>query len=200
MTNKALITFFDLFFSTIGLVLLSPFFLIISLWVKLDSKGPVFYKQIRVGKNAKDFNLLKFRTMEIGSDKKGLLTIGEKDNRITNSGYFLRKYKFDELPQLINVVFRDMYLVGPRPEVKKYVILYTPLQQKVLSVRPGISDFASIEYSNENELLNTSENPEEFYINKIMPEKIELNMKFINNPTLAQYFKVIFLTIFKIIS
>jgi lipopolysaccharide/colanic/teichoic acid biosynthesis glycosyltransferase len=191
--------FFDVIFSGLGLVILSPLFVIISIWIKIDSKGPVFYKQMRVGRNNVDFKLFKFRSMRIGADKGSLITIGGRDSRVTRSGYYIRKYKLDELPQLINVFFGDMSLVGPRPEVRRYVDYYSPEQMKVLSVRPGITDYASLEYIDENIILEKSTNPDETYINEILPAKIELNMRYINHRTVGEYFKVIFLTVFKII-
>jgi len=190
---------FDIFFSFWGLFFLFPFFLLISFLVVLDSKGGVFYKQIRVGKNQNDFKLLKFRTMKPASDKAGLLTVGVKDNRITKIGYYLRKLKLDELPQLINVLRGDMSIVGPRPEVRKYTDLYSAEQQKVLLIKPGITDYASIEYIDENRLLGESTNPEKTYIEEIMPRKLELNLKYINEIGLKTDFKIIFKTIFKII-
>ena len=193
------IRFFDFVLSLVGLVILAPIFIVLAVWIKIDSMGPVFYKQIRVGQNGKDFGLFKFRSMVVDADKKGLITVGGRDPRITRSGYFIRKYKLDELPQLINVLVGDMSLVGPRPEVKKYVELYTDEQQKVLSVKPGITDYASIEYMDENEILGKSTDPEKTYIEEIMPEKIKYNMKYIKNRSLIEYFKIIFLTVFKII-
>lgn len=189
----------DLLFATIGIVLLLPLFLMISLSIIIDSKGGIFYKQIRVGKNGKDFYLYKFRSMYTGADTKGLLTIGGKDSRITNVGYFIRKYKIDELPQLINVWLGDMSLVGPRPEVRKYVELYNNEQKKVLLVKPGITDYASIEYRNENELLGKSTDPEQTYITEIMPAKLQLNLKYIEEQSLITDLKIIFDTIIKII-
>ena len=189
------IRFFDFVLSLVGLVILAPIFIVLAVWIKIDSMGPVFYKQIRVGQNGKDFGLFKFRSMVVDADKKGLITVGGRDPRITRSGYFIRKYKLDELPQLINVLVGDMSLVGPRPEVKKYVELYTDEQQKVLSVKPGITDYASIEYMDENEILGKSTDPEKTYIEEIMPEKIKYNMKYIKNRSLIEYFKIIFLTI-----
>lgn len=191
---------FDLFFSFIGLIILLPFFILIAIAIVLDSKGGVFYRQIRVGKNGNDFGLYKFRSMKTDADKKGLLTVGGRDSRITNVGYSIRKYKLDELPQLINVFIGDMSLVGPRPEVRKYVNLYNIEQQQVLLVKPGITDYASIEYFNENELLGKSENPEETYIDEIMPAKLKLNLKYINEYTTFTDIKIIFKTIQKIIS
>ena len=155
---------FDILASFCGLLLLSPLFIVVAIWIKLDSTGPVFYRQIRVGRGNKDFRLFKLRSMSVDSDKKGLLTVGGRDSRITNSGYFIRKYKLDELPQLINVFIGDMSFVGPRPEVRRYVDIYTDEQLHVLDVRPGITDMASIKYRNENDLLEGAENPEEYYI------------------------------------
>jgi lipopolysaccharide/colanic/teichoic acid biosynthesis glycosyltransferase len=190
---------FDIFFSLLGLLLLSPVFIIIALYIRLNSPGGIFYKQTRVGKNGKDFKLYKFRTMKTGSDKGSLITIGVKDNRITSVGYYLRKYKLDELPQLLNVLTGDMSLVGPRPEVRKYVNLYSPEQQKILSILPGITDYASIEYMDENRLLGNSANPDETYIEQVIPAKIQYNMRYINNHTITEYFKIIFITLLKII-
>ena len=186
--------FFDLLFSFLGLIVLSPFFLLTALLIAADSRGGVFYCQTRVGRNGKDFRLYKFRTMASGSDKKGLITVGAKDARITKVGYFLRKYKLDELPQLINVLKGEMSLVGPRPEVRKYVEMYTPEQRRVLSVRPGITDYASIEYVDENRILGEAENPDKAYVEVVMPDKIRLNMRYIEHRTVGEYFKIIFLT------
>ena len=194
-----MIRFFDFILSLVGLVVLAPIFIVLAIWIKIDSNGPVFYKQVRVGQNGIDFGLFKFRSMVVDADKKGLITVGGRDPRITRSGYFIRKYKLDELPQLINVLLGDMSLVGPRPEVRKYVELYTDEQQKVLSVKPGITDYASIEYMDENEILGKSNDPEKTYIEEIMPEKIKYNMKYINNKNLFEYFKIIFLTVLKIV-
>ena len=194
-----MIRFFDFILSLVGLVVLAPIFIVLAIWIKIDSKGPVFYKQVRVGQNSIDFGLFKFRSMVVDADKKGLITVGGRDPRITRSGYFIRKYKLDELPQLINVLVGDMSLVGPRPEVRKYVDLYTDEQQKVLSVKPGITDYASIEYMDENEILGKSSDPEKTYIEEIMPEKIKYNMKYINNKNLFEYFKIILLTVLKIV-
>lgn len=190
-----MIRIFDFIASFVGLVLLSPLFLVIAIWIKLDDKnGPVFFRQTRVGKDGVDFLLYKFRSMYADSDKKGLVTIGGRDPRITRSGYYIRKYKLDELPQLINVLKGDMSIVGPRPEVRKYVDLYTPEQRRVLEVRPGVTDYASIEYLDENALLALSANPDKTYIEEIMPAKIKLNMKFINNPSFKNYLNIILIT------
>lgn len=189
------IRFFDTVFALIGLIVLFPIFLIIALCIKIGSKGPVFFKQTRVGKNRVDFKLFKFRSMSINAEAKGQLTVGGKDNRINPVGYFLRKYKLDELPQLINVLIGEMSLVGPRPEVKKYVDLYSEEQLKVLNVLPGITDYASLAYRNENELLSKASNPEQFYIEEIMPRKIELNYKFIQNRNFSNYFSILFQTV-----
>lgn len=189
---------FDIICSGLGLIVLSPLFLFIAIWIKMDSSGTVLYLQKRVGLNNKDFMLYKFRSMRNGSDKKGLITIGDRDSRVTKSGFYIRKYKLDELPQLINVFKGEMSLVGPRPEVRKYVDLYTPEQMKVLSVKPGITDYASIEYADENTILGSSEDPDKTYVERILPDKIVLNMRYIDNQSNAEYFRIIFLTLFKI--
>lgn len=194
-----MIRFCDIVFSVFGLLLLSPLFAIVALWIVIDNAGPVFYRQQRVGRNNKDFYLLKFRSMRTNADKESLITIGDRDPRVTRAGYYLRKYKLDELPQLWNVLIGDMSLVGPRPEVRKYVDLYTDEQRQVLSVRPGITDYASIEYIDESRLLAQSENPDKTYIETIMPAKIALNMRYINHQTIGEYFKILFMTITKII-
>lgn len=187
---------FDITASFFGILILSPLLIFIGLWVGLSSKGGVFYKQIRVGKNNKDFKLYKFRSMRVNSDKQGLLTVGSKDSRITKAGYFIRKYKIDELPQLINVLKGDMSFVGPRPEVRRYVDLYSEEQMKVLSVRPGITDPASIKYRNENDILSSESNPEQYYIQHIMPDKLKINIDYINTRTFFKDIKIIFQTIF----
>ena len=194
-----MIRFFDLIFSIMGLVILSPLFIVLYLLIRIESKGGGFYSQERIGKNGKPFKLFKFRSMRIGSDKKGLITIGEKDNRITKTGFILRKYKLDELPQLWNVFIGDMSLVGPRPEVKKYTDLYTEEQKQVLQVRPGITDWASIKYVDENKILGESKDPDDAYVNLIMPNKIKLNMVYIQHQTLGEYFKIIFTTFKEIV-
>jgi lipopolysaccharide/colanic/teichoic acid biosynthesis glycosyltransferase len=181
----------------LGIIICFPLLLFIALWVGCSSKGGIFYRQTRVGKDDKDFTLYKFRSMKINSDKQGLLTIGGKDHRITRAGYFLRKHKLDELPQLFNVLCGNMSFVGPRPEVRKYVSLYTNEQMKVLSVRPGITDPASIAYRNENDLLaSVKTNPEEYYIKEIMPKKLALNLQYISKRTFFSDILIIFKTIF----
>lgn len=187
---------FDVVCSFFGLLVLSPLFVFLSLWVGLGSKGGVFYKQKRVGRFNKDFTLYKFRSMRVGADKKGLLTIGGKDSRVTKAGFFIRKYKLDELPQLLNVLKGDMSFVGPRPEVRKYVDMYTERQLKVLDVRPGITDLASIKYRNENDLLATADNPEQYYIDFVMQDKLALNLQYIETRSFLGDIKLIFRTIF----
>lgn len=191
--------FFDLIFSIIGLVVLSPLLLVISLLIAIGSKGGVFYLQKRVGLTNKDFYIIKFRTMYSGSDKKGLLTIGDQDSRITKTGKWLRKYKLDELPQFINILKGDMSFVGPRPEVRKYVDLYTPEQQLVLTVRPGLTDFASLKYINENEILSSYPDPEKAYVEIIMPAKLALNLSYIKERNLVMDFVIILKTISRIV-
>ena len=185
----------DFVFSFICLVVMLPILLLVAIAIKLTSKGPVFFNQVRVGKNGTDFTLLKFRTMQVNADNKGLLTVGGRDARITPLGYYLRKFKIDELPQIINVLKGEMSIVGPRPEVRRYVDLYNQEQRKVLKVLPGITDYASIAYRNENELLAGAADPEYLYIHEIMPRKIELNATFITNRNLKEYFNIIFKTV-----
>ena len=189
---------FDIILSLFGLIILLPFMLIIAILIKLDSKGPVFFKQVRVTKNGREFKIFKYRTMRVGSDKYSQITVG-KDNRITKIGAFLRKYKLDEIPQLINVLLGHMSLVGPRPEVPKYVALYTEEQREILKVRAGITDYASIEFSNENDILANEIDPEKAYIEKIMPRKIELNKKYLSKISVITDIKIILLTIKKIL-
>lgn len=184
----------DIISSLFVLILLSPLWLVIAIAIVVESRGGVFYKQIRVGKDNRDFFLYKFRTMRTGSDQKGLLTVGERDSRITRVGYFLRKYKLDEFPQLINVLKGDMSIVGPRPEVRKYVDMYTPEQLRVLSVRPGLTDLASIQYVHENELLAASDDPEKTYIEEVMPAKLQLNLQYIDNQSVMGDIKLILQT------
>lgn len=192
--------FFDLFLSFVLLIVLLPFFLIIAIAIKFNSKGPVFYLQTRVGFRGNDFQIFKFRTMYTGSDKSGLLTVGGNDSRITTAGLFLRKYKIDEFPQLINVLIGDMSLVGPRPEVRKYVNLYTDEQKKVLMVKPGITDYASIQFANENEILGNATDPEKEYINVIMPAKLQLNLKYIHENGFIKDVKILAATLARIVT
>ncbi|MFH1937522.1 MAG: sugar transferase [Bacteroidota bacterium] len=193
-----MIRLFDILLSLTGLLILTPIMLVAIFIISLDSRGPVFFRQTRVGRNGRDFRMIKFRTMATGADKRGDLTVGTRDSRITPVGYFLRRYKLDEIPQLLNVLKGDMSMVGPRPEVRKFVEMYSDEQKKVLSVRPGITDYASIEFINENEILGRSENPEQTYINEVMPAKILLNMRFINEPTIGNYFRILWNTLFRI--
>ena len=186
---------FDISISFLALVILLPVLIIISIWVLLDSKGGIFYRQRRVGKNNRDFTLLKFRTMHPGADARGLLTVGERDPRITGAGYSLRRTKLDELPQLINILAGDMSLVGPRPEVRKYVDLYTDEQLKVLDIRPGLTDNASLAYIDESEILAKSEDPEKTYIETILPAKLELNLQYIHERSMGKDIGIIFRTI-----
>ena len=192
--------FFDLVASGLGLLVLSPLFLILAVWIKCDSKGPVFYRQVRVGRNNWEVRLYKFRSMRVGSDKRGLITIGGHDPRVTRSGYYIRRYKLDELPQLINVFVGDMSLVGPRPEVRKYVDLYTPEQIHVLDVRPGITDLASIRYRNENELLEQVDDPERYYVDEIMQDKLRINLEYVAHHSFATDILLIINTFCKILS
>ena len=191
---------FDIVASGLGLIVLSPLFLILAIWIKLDSKGPVFYRQVRVGRNNKDFRIFKFRSMRVGSDKGSLVTIGGHDPRITKSGYFIRKFKLDEFPQLINVFVGDMSLVGPRPEVRHYVDYWTPEQMHVLDVRPGITDPASIKFRNENELMEKAEDPEKYYIEVIMQEKIKLYLEYVERHSFFYDIGLIFKTFWVIVS
>ena len=190
---------FDIVASGLGLIVLSPLFLILAIWIKLDSKGPVYYRQVRVGWKNKDFRIFKFRSMRVGADKGSLVTIGGHDPRITRSGYFIRKFKFDELPQLINVFTGDMSLVGPRPEVRHYVDYWTPEQMHVLDVRPGITDPASIKFRNENELMEKAEDPEKYYIEVIMQEKIRLYLEYVEKHNFFYDIALIFKTFWVIV-
>lgn len=182
-----------------GMILLLPLFILIAVLIRLTSKGPIFFKQNRVGLNMMDFQLIKFRTMYVSTKEGSLLTIGNKDSRVTKVGYYLRKYKLDEFPQLINVLRGEMSLVGPRPEVRKYVNLYDDQQRYVLSVKPGITDWASVEFFNEGELLAKAEDPENYYIQNIIPVKINHNLKYVANHNVATDLKIIWRTFSKII-
>lgn len=190
---------FDIVASGVGLLVLSPLFAVLAVWIKADSRGPVFYRQTRVGRNNKDFRLYKFRSMRPDSDKLGLITVGGRDPRVTRSGYYIRKYKLDELPQLINVFVGDMSLVGPRPEVRKYVDMYTAEQLHVLDVRPGITSLASIRYRNENDVLAASDDPERCYIERVMPDKLEIDLEYVARAGLWSDIKLIFSTFKEII-
>lgn len=190
---------FDIAASGLGLIVLSPLFLIIAIWIKLDSKGPVFYRQVRVGRYNKDFRIFKFRSMRVGADKGSLVTIGGRDPRVTKSGYWIRKFKLDELPQLINVFIGDMSLVGPRPEVRHYVDYWIPEQMHVLDVRPGITDPASIKFRYENELMEKAEDPEKYYIEVIMQEKIKLYLEYVEKHNFFYDLGLIFKTFWVIV-
>ncbi len=191
---------FDILFSLMILLLFLPFGIILSLFIVVESKGGIFYKQERIGKNGNPFYLLKFRSMRTDADKLGKLTVGMRDPRITKIGYFIRKFKLDEFPQFINVLKGEMSIVGPRPDVKEYVDLYSSEERKVLEVKPGITDYASLEYFEESDLLAKSSNPEKTYIEEIMPAKLKLNQKYIANPTLLVDLKIIFLTAKRILA
>jgi len=191
---------FDIFISIITLLMFFPFGIIISILILVESRGGVFYIQERVGRYGKPFGLLKFRTMRKDADKAGKLTVGMRDSRITKVGYFLRKTKLDEFPQFINVLAGQMSIVGPRPEVQEYVDHYSDEQMKILDVRPGITDYASLEYFRENELLGKSDNPQKTYIEEIMPAKIELNKKYLKRPTVGHDLQIMWKTFLKIVS
>lgn len=190
---------FDFLVSLVILICFLPFGIILALCIAIESRGGIFYRQERIGKNEVPFKLWKFRTMRKDSDKLGKLTVGMRDPRITRIGYFIRKSKLDEFPQFLNVFVGQMSIVGPRPEVKEYVDLYNEDQRQILKVKPGITDYASLEYFNENELLGKSENPRKTYIEEIMPAKIELNKKYIQNPGLGTDIKIMWRTFIKII-
>ena len=197
--DKQDISVFDIVASGFGLLVMSPVFLILAIWIKLDSKGPVFYRQVRVGRKNRDFRIFKFRSMRVGADKMGLITVGGHDPRVTRSGYFIRKYKLDEFPQLINVFIGDMSLVGPRPEVRKYVDLYTSEQMQVLDVRPGVTSLASIRYRNENELLEKVEDSDQYYINVVMQDKLAIDLEYIRNVSFGYDIRLVFQTFWEII-
>ena len=194
-----MIRFLDVLFSFLGLLILSPLLIVIYLAIIVESRGGGFYSQTRVGKDEKYFKLYKFRSMRVDANNKSLITIGTRDPRITKTGLFVRRFKIDELPQLFNVLKGDMSLVGPRPEVPLYVDMYSEEQRKVLSVLPGVTDYASIRYVDENEILGKAENPHQTYIDEILPNKLKLNMEYIENRSVKEYFKVIFLTLRKIV-
>ncbi len=175
---------FDIFWALIGILLVSPFFILFAILIFMgDGKSP-FFKQVRIGKNSREFRLIKFRSMRVGAEKSGQITVGGKDPRITRIGYFLRKYKLDELPQFINILAGDMSFVGPRPEVPKYVALYNSEQQKVLSVRPGLTDLASLEFIDENILLGHAKDAEAAYINEVLPKKLALQLQYVETQSM----------------
>lgn len=186
---------FDILFSFLGLLCFLPSGLLIAVCIVCESKGGVFYRQVRVGKDNADFRVIKFRTMQASADRQGLLTVGVRDARITKVGFFLRQYKIDELPQLWNVLKGEMSIVGPRPEVRKYVDLYTPEQRRVLTVRPGLTDYASVKYVHENEIIALSSTPEQTYIQEIMPAKLCLNLQYIQNRSFFGDIRLIFKTL-----
>lgn len=190
---------FDILFSLTILLIFLPIGIIISICILVESRGGIFYRQTRVGRYGKDFRIFKFRTMKPNADQLGKLTVGMRDPRITRVGFFIRKYKLDEFPQFLNVICGEMSIVGPRPEVREYVDLYTTDQQKILSVKPGITDYASIEYFDENKILGNAVDPKETYIHEIMPAKLALNQKYIQNPTIFHDLKIIWLTFRKVV-
>jgi lipopolysaccharide/colanic/teichoic acid biosynthesis glycosyltransferase len=186
---------FDLFVAGLGLLLLSPVLAVIALLIRLEDGGPVFFRQVRVGRGGRPFRIWKFRTMVVDADRLGrAITVGD-DRRITRCGKWLRRWKLDELPQLINVVLGEMGFVGPRPEVPRYVDLYSPEQRRVLELRPGITDLASIAYRNESELLQEQADPEAFYIDQVMPDKIRINLEYASRAGLWRNIKVILATL-----
>jgi lipopolysaccharide/colanic/teichoic acid biosynthesis glycosyltransferase len=191
---------FDILFSSFILLCFLPFGLIISFLIAFSSPGGILYRQERIGKGGIPFFILKFRSMRTDSDTKGKLTVGMRDPRITSIGFFIRKYKLDEFPQFVNVLKGEMSVVGPRPEVKEYVVLYNEDQRKVLQVKPGITDYASLYYFKENELLAQSVDPQKTYIEEIMPAKLKLNEKYLENPTVFHDLKIIFKTFAKILT
>lgn len=191
---------FDVVCAIIGLVILAPILLVIAIIIKMDSKGPVLFVQPRVGKNNKDFLIYKFRTMRTQSENQGLLTLGNNDNRITKVGYFLRRYKIDEFPQLLNILKGDMSFVGPRPELRYYVNFYSEDDMQIFAVRPGITGLASLKYRNEVELLKAAENPEEFFIKTIIPDKLKYNKAYIKKRSFFFDLKLIFITIIKVVT
>lgn len=186
---------FDIFCSIIGLVLLSPFIIVISLLIKFHDFGPVFYKAPRVGQNGKSFKMFKFRTMVVNADKIGASSTTSSDSRITGTGKFLRKYKLDEIPQLINVFIGNMSLVGPRPDVKSFTDMFTEEEMAILSVKPGITDYASIWNSDEGKILEGADDPDKAYIELIWPDKKRLQLKYVKERTFWIDIKIIFLTL-----
>ncbi len=190
---------FDLICSVLGLILLSPAFLFIAIWIKLDSKGPVFFRQQRVGKGGEVFSIYKFRTMRVDAERCGKQITLANDSRITTCGAALRKYKLDELPQLVNIIKGEMSLVGPRPEVPAYVRLYNEEQKKVYSVQPGLTDEASIKYRNENELLHSTEDSERIYVEQIMPDKLRINLQYIESASMGKDLEIIMKTLLAVV-
>ncbi len=193
-----MIRFFDLIFSSFILLLFLPIGIVIAILIRIESKGSVFYRQVRIGKDEKQFKLLKFRSMLIDADKQGNLTVGAKDSRITRVGYVIRKFKLDEFPQFINVLLGQMSVVGPRPEVLEFVALYTAQQREVLLVRPGITDEASLQYFEENKLLAASEDPKKTYIDVVMPSKLAINLAYLEKRTFLTDLTVVGKTILRI--
>ncbi len=191
---------FDLIIAIVVLIVFLPLFLIVGILIMIESKGGIFFKQERIGKDLIPFNILKFRTMYVNAEAKGKLTVGSKDSRITKIGFWIRKYKIDELPQFINVAKGEMSIVGPRPEVSKYVNLYSNIQKKVLSIKPGITDYASLKYFEENKLLGKSLNPEETYVKEIMPEKLKINLEYLEKNSFKNDLIIIWKTFLRIIS
>lgn len=191
---------FDFLFAFLGLVLLFPLLVIITVFIKLDSKGPILFIQARVGQHNKEFNIYKFRTMYLKSQKKGLLTIGDNDSRVTKIGYFLRKYKIDEFPQLINIIKGDMSFVGPRPELRYYVNFYTEDDMVIFKLKPGITGLASLEYRDEVELLKKAKDPEKYFIETIIPDKLSYNKRYLKQQNFLFDIKLIFKTIYKVIA
>ena len=191
---------FDLIIAIVVLIVFLPLFLIVGMLIMMESKGGIFFKQERIGKNLIPFNILKFRTMYVNAEAKGKLTVGSKDSRITKIGFWIRKYKIDELPQFINVAKGEMSIVGPRPEVNKYVVLYNNEQKKVFCIKPGITDYASLEYFEENKLLGESSNPEETYTKEIMPKKLKINLKYVENHNFLTDLNIIWKTFIRILS
>jgi len=189
---------FDILFALFVLICFLPIGMMLSLWIVFESRGGVFFSQNRVGQNGVSFRLLKFRSMYVNAESMGRITVGSRDARITKVGYYLRKYKLDEFPQFINVLKGEMSIVGPRPEVQEYVDLYTESQRKILQVKPGITDLASLAYFHENELLANSENPQQTYIKEVLPAKIKLNEEYLKNPSFFNDLSIILKTVAKI--
>ncbi len=190
---------FDILGSLLAVLLLSPVLVVIMITVSSGSPGGPFFRQVRVGREGRQFRLLKFRTMRPGSESQGQITVGERDPRITGVGHVLRRSKLDELPQLLNILWGDMSIVGPRPEVPKYVALYTDEQRAVLDVRPGLSSLASIAYINENELLGRSNDPERTYIEEVMPAKLALDLRYVREQSLWMDLRIIAATVRRIL-